>query len=95
MNELIVSIQNLKHSSIQEKIQKRIQEFKNIDKKSAEELFKELCFCILTANFNAERSIYIHSQLHECFCTTSKESLSKKTQTIWLSIPKHQGCFYR
>jgi N-glycosylase/DNA lyase len=93
MNELISIIQNLKHSSIQKKIQKRIQEFKNIDRKSAKELFKELCFCILTANFNAEQSIYIHSQLLECFSTTSKESLSKKLRQYSYRFPNTRAAF--
>lgn len=90
MNELVATIQHLQHSSIRKTIRQRIQEFKAIDTGSAEELFKELCFCILTANFNSERTIPLHDRLHPCFCTDTKEDLAIKPGT-GLSVPEHQG----
>jgi len=93
MNELLTTIQKLKQSSIQTTIQQRIQEFKNINKDSAEELFQELCFCILTANFNAERTIHIHQQLHGCFCTDPKETLSKKLRQQGYRFPNTRAAY--
>jgi len=93
MNDLLTSIKDLKYSSIQTKIQQRIQEFKSIDTHSAEELFQELCFCILTANFNAERSIHIHSQLSEYFCTDTKETLAKKLKQQGYRFPNTRAAF--
>jgi len=93
MNDLLSTINNLKHSIVQTKIQQRIQEFKNIDTRSGEELFKELCFCILTANFNAERSINIHSHLSECFCTDTKETLAKKLKQQGYRFPNTRAAF--
>ena len=48
--ELINKIESLQNSNIKNLVDKRIQEFKNIKKYCPEELFKEMCFCILTAN---------------------------------------------
>jgi N-glycosylase/DNA lyase len=93
MNDLLSTINNLKHSTIQTKIQQRIKEFKTIDTHSAEELFKELCFCILTANFNAERSIHIHSHLSEFFCTDTKETLAKKLRQQGYRFPNTRATF--
>jgi N-glycosylase/DNA lyase len=93
MNELLTNIQKLKNSSIQTKIQKRIQEFKNVNLLSAEELFQELCFCILTANFNAERSIHIHEHIHECFCTDTKEILSRKLRQQGYRFPNTRAAY--
>ena len=93
MNELLTSIQKLKHSDIQTKIQQRIQEFKNVNTHSAEELFQELCFCILTANFNAERTILIHQRLRECFCTTPEEALSKKLRQQGYRFPNIRAVY--
>lgn len=87
MNELVASIQQLQQSSIQKKIQQRIQEFKSIDTGSAEELFKELSFCILTANFNSERTIPLHDRLHPCFCIDTKETLAKKLRAQGYRFP--------
>ncbi|MCX6670926.1 MAG: N-glycosylase/DNA lyase [Euryarchaeota archaeon] len=93
MNDLLSTINNLKHSSIQTTIQQRIQEFKTIDTHSTEELFQELCFCILTANFNAERSIQIHAQLSNCFCSDTKETLAKNLKEQGYRFPNTRAAF--
>jgi len=54
MQKLIQKIQEFKKTEIKNQIDKRIQEFKNTNKESNEELFNELCFCLLPSNFNAE-----------------------------------------
>jgi N-glycosylase/DNA lyase len=93
MNDLLSVINDLKHSNTRRKIHRRIQEFKTIDTHSAEELFQELNFCILTANCNAERTIHIHSQLSECFCTDTKETLAKKLRQHGYRFPNTRAAF--
>jgi N-glycosylase/DNA lyase len=46
-----------------------------------------MCFCLLTANFNAEKSIKIQNEIGECFITDSKEQLSKKLQEYGHRFP--------
>jgi len=75
---LINEIESLKKTEIGDKINNRIKEFKNINKKSNNEIFKELCFCLLTANYNAEKSIKIQNSIGECFLSDSKEELAEK-----------------
>jgi len=87
MNGLINKIEYLKHSNISNIIKERIENFKNIDKNSNEELFKEICFCLLTANYNAEKSIKIQNEIGECFLTDSKEELSKKLRILGHRFP--------
>jgi N-glycosylase/DNA lyase len=87
MNHLIKNIQRLQHSPIQQTVQQRIQDFKNINRFSAEDLFKELCFCILTANFNAERTMHIHSHLKDCFCSESKEVIAQQLKAHGYRFP--------
>jgi len=87
MHEIVKKINELKNSEIKEKIQNRISEFKNINKKSNEDLFKEMCFCMLTANFNAEKSIKIQNEIGQCFYTDSKKQLSKKLQDYGHRFP--------
>ncbi|MBN1860685.1 MAG: N-glycosylase/DNA lyase [Candidatus Thermoplasmatota archaeon] len=95
MNKLVKSIEHLKHSNIQKKIRQRIQQFKNIDRTSNEDLFMELCFCILTANFSAKRAIHIHAKLHDCFYTDTKESLSKKLREQGYRFPNIRAIFIK
>jgi len=87
MKELIKRIENLKKSDISKKVEERINEFKNIDKSSNDELFKEICFCLLTANYNAEKSIKIQDEIGECFLTDSKEELTKKLKNYGHRFP--------
>ena len=84
---IVNEIESLKKSEIRLLIKDRIKEFKEIDKKSTDELFKEMCFCILTANFNAEKSIKIQNEIGECFLTDSKNDLSKKLREYGHRFP--------
>jgi len=87
MNNLINKIESLKNSEISNLVHNRIKEFKELDKKSNNELFKELCFCILTANFNAEKSIKIQDEIGECFLDDSEEELAKKLKNLGHRFP--------
>jgi N-glycosylase/DNA lyase len=78
MNKLINQINQLKKTDIKNKIDQRIKEFKNINKNSNEELFNEMCFCLLTANYNAEKSIKIQKEIGECFIKDDQKTLEKK-----------------
>ena len=87
MKELIAKIEALKKTEIQQKINQRIKGFKDINKQSNDELFKEMCFCLLTANFNAEKSIKIQNEIGRGFITDSKEQLCKKLQEYGHRFP--------
>jgi len=91
MEKLIKKINELKNSSTRRIIEKRISEFKNIDKNSKEILFNELCFCILTANFNAEKSIKIQKKIGECFSTDTKKELTDKLKKLGHRFPNKRA----
>jgi N-glycosylase/DNA lyase len=93
MNDLANKIITLKNSDIRKLVDSRIQEFKELDKKSNDELFKELCFCILTANFNAEKSIKIQKEIGECFLTDSKDVLAQKLRDCGHRFPNARAAY--
>ncbi len=93
MEKLIDKIESLKKSEIGKLVNDRIKEFKNIDKKSTNELFNEMCFCILTANFNAEKSIKIQNEIGECFSNDSEEDLAKKLQELGHRFPNMRASY--
>jgi N-glycosylase/DNA lyase len=78
MKELVEVINKLKDSKVKEIVDIRIKEFKELGNKSNIEIFKELCFCILTANFNAEKSIKIQKEIGNGFLTLPESVLAKK-----------------
>ena len=75
---LLEVIEKLKNTDARNRIEARMRDFREIGADSNEAIFKELCFCILTANFNAQRSIKIQNELGEGFLTLSESRLSKR-----------------
>jgi len=75
-------IENLKNSPIKEVIDKRMKEFEAFGNKKQDEVFSELCFCLLTANFQAEKCIQIQSEMSRDFEVIPKEELAKKLKQI-------------
>tara|TARA_Y100000310_G_scaffold65006_1_gene60535 strand:- start:114 stop:749 length:636 start_codon:yes stop_codon:yes gene_type:complete len=61
--ELINQIKQLKKLEIAKTITKKVAEFEELGKKKQEEVFSELCFCLMTANFDAEKCIRIQKEL--------------------------------
>lgn len=86
--KLINTLKKLKKSRVKEMVEKRIEEFKEMKNKSNEEIFKELCFCILTANFNAEKSIKIQEEIGDGFLKLPEERLAKKLKDLGHRYPK-------
>ncbi len=87
MKHLIKKVEELKKSEIRKVIDQRVCEFEGIDKSSAKQLFNELCFCILTANFNAERTIKIQKELKDGFYNLSPDSLAAKLKELGHRFP--------
>ncbi|PIN77238.1 N-glycosylase [Candidatus Woesearchaeota archaeon CG10_big_fil_rev_8_21_14_0_10_34_12] len=75
--EIIEEVEKLKESDIGKTVNCRIREFEKIGK-NPDKIFSELCFCILTANFQAEKSIKIQEGIGNGFCELSESELSAK-----------------
>ncbi len=87
MKELIESIENLKNSEIKKVIDTRIYEFEKIRVQHINEIFKELCFCIMTANCGAEKCIEVHEGIANGFLNLSKEKLTAKFKVLGYRFP--------
>lgn len=67
LEEVLESVRNLKQSDVRSLVESRLKEFEQNGRRTSNEIFKELCFCILAANFNAERSMKIQMQIGDGF----------------------------
>jgi N-glycosylase/DNA lyase len=76
MINLINKINLLKKDPISKIILQRINEFENYRTKNKSIIFSELCFCLLTANFKADKCIQIQKELDSGFEILSKEELA-------------------
>ncbi|MFH1836395.1 MAG: N-glycosylase/DNA lyase [Methanobacteriota archaeon] len=87
MDSLIQVIQKLQSSELSGTITKRIQSFRGVGKSGSKNVFSELCFCILTANFNAERAIVIQESVGEGFLSFSGRKLAARLKKLGYRYP--------
>ena len=87
MKQIIKIIENLKSSPIKEVIDSRMKKFEELGNKNSKEIFKELCFCILTANFSAQGGIKIQNAINDGFLTLSEKKLAKKLSELGHRFP--------
>jgi len=88
VDELLKEIDRLKNSHVKKLVDARIEEFKQNGGKTSREIFKELCFCILTANFNAERSIEIQKKIGDGFLTLPLPQLAEELKALGHRYPE-------
>jgi len=77
MNFLLKQIKELQKSPVKKLIDQRILEFEKAGQSSNNTIFKELCFCILTANSTAQQCIKVHEKVGNGFIDLSEKDLQK------------------
>ncbi len=87
MKDLIKSIESLKNSDISNVIDNRIKQFISVKKKGIPEIFKELCFCIMTANCGAAKCIEVNDRIDKGFLNLSEEELVNKFKEYGYRFP--------
>ena len=85
MEGLIKELNSCKIGGI---VEKRLAEFRELGKTSVEERFKELCFCLLTANYSAEGGIRIQKAIGNGFLMLSMEELAMKLKKLGHRFPQ-------
>lgn len=89
--EGMTTLKILKSKKIKGLVNKRIKEFEELRKKSSNELFKELCFCILTANCAAGKCIEIQKNISNGFLTFPKRKLANKLKELGYRFPNKRA----
>lgn len=77
----------IKNERVGKLVKKRIKEFEKTGKSPEKRIFSELCFCILTANFNAERAVKIQEKLEKDFMVLSEKELAKNLKKLGHRYP--------
>lgn len=87
MKELVKSIESLKNSDISITIDKRIDQFSSVFELGINEIFKELCFCIMTANCGAKKCIEVQERINNGFLIYSEDELKEKFKEFGYRFP--------
>lgn len=83
MNQIIKIVEDLKKQEIKKTVDKRIKEFEAVIPKGEKEIFRELCFCILTAGTSAELGSKTISHLGDSIFDASEQELQKKLKEVY------------
>ncbi|MCD6539079.1 N-glycosylase/DNA lyase [Candidatus Bathyarchaeota archaeon] len=92
-DRLIELLEDLKRSEISLLVDRRISEFKRLGRESSREIFKELCFCILCANYSAERSIRIQREIDDGFLTLPPSQLIRRLREMGHRFPRSRASY--
>jgi len=87
MEELFNKIHMLKTSEVKKFIDERLSEFREIKNKSMNLIFKELCFCIMTANCSAAKCIEVHENIRDGFLILNETELAEKFKDFGYRFP--------
>lgn len=87
MKDLLRSLKNLKNSDIKNLVDSRIKEFAEIKNQSINDIFKELCFCIMTANCSADKCIEIHEGIEDGFLKLNEFQLANRFKELGYRFP--------
>ena len=93
MEKLLCKVEEMKKDDIRKVIDNRISEFKELGRKTTQEIFKELCFCLLTANYDAEKAIRIQKEIGNGFLTLSEQQLAEKLKELGYRFPNKRAQF--
>ena len=91
MVKLLDSIESLKNSSVAEVVQSRINEFRIKGQSDPKEIFKELCFCILTANYTSEGGMRIQNTIDNDFLTLPEPRLASRLKQLGHRFPNSRA----
>jgi N-glycosylase/DNA lyase len=86
MKALIHQINNIP-KEVHLDIDSRISEFNSVKNKRENHLFLELCFCLLTANYDSAKSIRIHEIVGNGFIEKDEIDLAKQLKTLGYRFP--------
>jgi N-glycosylase/DNA lyase len=87
MENLLRAVENLRKTEARSIVEARMKEFKEMSGKPNETIFEELCFCILAANFTAERALKIQKEIGNGFLTLSRSRLAAKLRKLGYRFP--------
>ncbi len=87
MKPLLEIIENLKNSGIKGVVDSKMEKFEELGKKNSNEIFKELCFCFMTANFSAQGAIKIQDSLGDGFLHYTEDELSQRLKYLGHRFP--------
>jgi len=93
MKRILDQVGSVRNSKVKDIIDQRMREFSETGK-DEKEIFRELCFCILTAGTSAELGIKTIERLGDVIFFGSEEDIRKKLKEIYRFHTKRAGYIF-
>ena len=90
---ILETLEDLKRNPIKQTIDQRIKDFQDLGNEGNDEIFKELCFCFLTSNFNAERAWKMQTEIGDGFISLPREDLASALKRLGHRFPNARSNF--
>ncbi len=87
MDSLLNEVNDLEKGKIRKLVDQRMLEFKKMGKKDPDQIFCELCFCLLTANYDAAKAINIQNKIGGGFCDLPEGEVPKMLKKLRYRFP--------
>ena len=84
---------DLKRSELRKTVDSKLREFKAIGEKGNDDIFNEMCFCILTANYSAEGGIRIQRAVGDGFLKLTELELTNRLKELGHRYPNLRAKF--
>jgi N-glycosylase/DNA lyase len=84
---LLAEVGLLRDSEVGLLVRRRIGEFEEVGRKPVREVFRELCFCIMTANCAAGKCWSVQLEIGEGFLTLSERALERRLRACGYRFP--------
>ncbi len=82
MESLLRELGELRKGPVRKTVDARLREFRELGRGSAEDIFSELCFCLMTANCSAERCVRAQEEIDTGFMTLPEPELKRKIREL-------------
>lgn len=94
MNALIEQVRAVAADpSVSSLVEERMAAFAAVKDDRDERLYLELCFCLLTANFQSAKSIVIHAAIGDGFLALEPDELAKRLRELGYRFPNVRARF--
>jgi N-glycosylase/DNA lyase len=93
MDELLKSVESLMEGEVGDAVRDRMREFEAMRDAQVDKVFEEMCFCLLTANYSAERAISIQEHMGCGFRTLPMRRLEARLRRLGYRFPHVRAKF--
>lgn len=87
MEKLICEVSALKSGPVSRTVKKRMEAFSDLGRGPENGVFKELCFCILTANYSAEGGMRVQDAIGDGFISMPEKRLAITLKQLGYRFP--------